>query len=168
MMKLVTTGVVFLLAVSGASVGQATDRRAPAASGPEAFPALTLIYLAAGVRDSGSAENVGVATTFHCSNFSPAIQQIKIQLRQYNGTVSANSTFNVGAADTLTKSTHLTAITEDAPGLAPGVVFNQGSVAISATTPNFTCTAYVADATNGVEIGNLHFQRFNARAGSQE
>ena len=41
------------------------------------FPSLTTIYVGAGVHDSGTADNTGTATAFHCSNVSGGSVQIR-------------------------------------------------------------------------------------------
>ena len=39
-------------------------------AGAVTFPSLTTIYVGSGVRDDGGAANLGLATTFICSNVS--------------------------------------------------------------------------------------------------
>jgi hypothetical protein len=169
MLKVPVIGVAALLIGSIGSAGHAADR-AGSKLGPVplAFPSLTVIYHASGVRDSGGADNAGVATTIHCTNFSAATRQIRYVIRNFNGVIVANAVFNIGASTTQTKSTHGTGITEDLPHLSPGVSINQGAIAIFTTAAHVSCTAYVADAPTGASIGEIHLVRFNSWPGSQE
>ena len=69
--KLVIAAAAFVLslpAVAGAA-DRATVSRNQGAS-PSAFPNLSTIYVASGVRDNGGAINTGVATSFHCTNWT--------------------------------------------------------------------------------------------------
>lgn len=170
MSKIPAIGKAALLIGTMVSVGQAADR--PAQSGApanlRAFPALTVIYKAAGVRDSGSAANAGTATTTHCTNATAVSQQIKYVVRNFNGAVVANAAFTVAALTTRTVSTHGTVLTEDLPFLSPGVAINQGVITIFATAASVICTVQVLDAASGVSIGDLHLVRFNSIADTQE
>jgi len=154
------------LAIFVPAVAAAADR--PGEASARAFPALTNIYVASGVQDSGSAENTGVATTIHCTNWTGAVKQIRFTVKNFNGTTAANLTVNVGPGITVTKSTHGSAITEDLPHLAPGVSISQGSLVIAATAAQVTCTVQVRDAASGVPASDLHLIRFNPWPGSQE
>ncbi|MGH6925622.1 MAG: hypothetical protein ACRED5_17990 [Propylenella sp.] len=167
-MTKIALGVAALLIGSVASAGQAADRANQAVAAPQAFPNLTLIYAMSGVRDSGSADNTGVATTLHCTNFTSSTQQIRFVVRNFNGAVVANLTSNIGALVTVTRSTHGTAMTEDLPHLAPGVLINQGAMTIATTAANFTCTAQTVDAASGLPLDDLHLTRFASWPGSQE
>jgi hypothetical protein len=129
---------------------------------------LALTYVISGVRDDGGAENVGSATTFHCTNTSPVAEQIQFVLRNFNGIIAANITVTVGSANTHTKSTHGTAITEDLPHLSPGVAINQGMMFIFATSQFVFCTAVTVDAANPNVGFALHMVRFQPLSGTQE
>ena len=170
MSKILAIGRAALLIGTMVSVGQAADR--PAQSGApanlRAFPALTVIYKAAGVRDSGSAENAGTATTTHCTNTSGASQRIRYVVRNFNGAVVADAAFTVGAITTRTVSTHGTVLVEDLPFLSPGVAIAQGVITIYATAASVICTIQVLDASTGVSVGDLHLVRFNSIADTQE
>src|SRR5262245_24709355 len=69
---------------------------------------LGLIYAVNGVRDNGAGSNVGVATVFHCTNFSTTSEQIQFVMRHFDGTVFVNTTLVVASASTTTISTHNT------------------------------------------------------------
>lgn len=169
MLKIARVGAAALLVGSIATVGQAADDR-PGRPLPalRAFPALTYIYVISGVQDSGGAENAGVATTIHCTNWTVASQQIRFTVKNFNGATVATQTVGIGGGVTVTKSTHGSAITEDLPHFSPGVAINQGSVAIEATAAQVTCTAQVRDAASAVPASPLHSVRFNPWPNSQE
>ena len=169
MFKIHLLGVAVLLAGTIASTGQEADRPPSSTLGDSrAFPALTKIYEASGVRDSGSAEDTGVATTVFCSNLHPQTQQLRITIRNDSGFVAASQTFEISSFSTLTKSTHGTLLSESLPFLSPGVFIGRGVVLIAATAPQITCTVQVLDAATGVSIGDLHMVRFNPRPNTQE
>jgi hypothetical protein len=144
------------------------EGRAPAVSS-QAFPSLTTIYRGSGVSNTSGANNTGVATSFHCSNFNANTQQVRFLLRDNEGVVVSNQTFNLTANQTFTASTHATAIFFDVELLAEGISIAQGSIVIAATSAAIHCSASIVDAAatspNGVD---LHLVRFNAVAGSQE
>lgn len=156
------------LAILVPAVAAAADRRGQASVSIGAFPALTNIYVASGVQDSGSGDNTGVATTIHCTNWTGATQQIRFTVKNFNSVTAANQTVNVGAGVTVTKSTHGSVITEDLPHLSPGVVISQGSIVIATTAAQVTCTVQVRDAASAVPASTLHLVRFNPWPGGQE
>src|SRR5262249_23756830 len=88
-----------------------------------------IIYRFAGVRDSGSADNAGVATVFHCTNFSNDIQNIRFVTRQSNGNLLQNTFSSVAIFGSVTLSTHRTAAYDENDSLQTGPV-NQGTTAI--------------------------------------
>src|SRR5258708_2957109 len=134
-----------------------------------AFPSLTMIYTVPGVTDSGGASDTGVATTLHCLNIDAAIKQIQVVYRGSNGALVSAHTYNVNPKQDFTVSTHSTVVFGEDTTLATGTGVRSGSFAISATSPNFVCTAMVVDAAATVPNGiALHMMRRNPVAGSQE
>jgi len=97
-----------------------------------------VIYRFPGVLDSGSPET-GVATVFHCTNFSGVTENIRFVTRDDVGTLLTNNSLAINHLQTRTVATHgTTAYT--------GAVFGTGSVnsgttAIAATSINIICTA---------------------------
>jgi hypothetical protein len=162
-------GAAVLLIGLIASAGQAADRPADTEAAPQAFPAPTLIYLVSGIRDTGSAENTGVATVTHCSNWTPNSQRVRYVIKNFNGSAVANSIFTLSADATRTVSTHGTVYVEDLPFLSPGVAINQGRMAIYATHPVVTCSFQIIDAASGSPNGgDLHVVRVNPIPNTQE
>jgi len=126
-----------------------------------------IIYRFPGVRDNGGADNTGVATTFHCTNFSGVPETIRIVVRDFDSTLKANLPFVVIHLATLTMSTHQTTFYSDG-SLSAGVVA-QGTAAIAATSTNIICTAVTLDAASASPDGfALRGIRFNPVPGSQE
>src|SRR5262245_3506833 len=126
-----------------------------------------IIYRFPGVRDNGGADNAGVTTSFHFTNFSGVPETIRIVVRDFDGTLKANVPFVVIHLATLTASTHPTALYSDAT-LATGVVA-QGTAAIAATSTNVICTAVTLDAASATPNGfALRGIRFSPVPGSQE
>lgn len=141
------------------------------AAAPPARTALNdpevIIYRFPGVRDNGGADNAGVATSFHCTNFSGVPENVRIVVRDFDGTLKGNMAFAVTHLSTLTVSTHPTALYSDAQ-LASGNVA-QGTAAIAATSINVICTAVTLDAASASPNGfALRGIRFNPVPGSQE
>jgi hypothetical protein len=128
-----------------------------------------ILYRFPGVRDNGGPNFDGVATSFHCTNFSGVDETLRFVLRNKDGTVWANFAATVPHLLTYTVSTHNTgAFLEDA-FLSPGVLINQGTVAIAATSTSIVCTAMIVDASAANPIGvSLRGIRFNPAPGSQE
>ena len=171
MSKICAVGIAALLVGSLASVGQAADRATqPKAPGfPPAFPGLTLIYAASGVRDSGSAINTGVATSSHCTNWAASTQQVRYVVRNFDSTIVVNTTVNILAKRTHTASTHGTVAFNEDAFLSTGTLIEQGSVVISATSPNVTCSVSVIDASTAAPVGiDLHLVRSNPLPATQE
>jgi hypothetical protein len=139
---------------------------APASAGvndPE-----VLIYRFPGVRDDGGAGNVGVSTTFHCTNFSGATELVRWVTRQSTGALLSNVTFNISHLSSVTASTHSTAAYAKQELLGTGLVV-QGTTAIAATSINIICTAETIDASTAVPIGVARRGiRFSPVPGSQE
>ena len=140
-----------------------------ARAAPEAFPALTLIYRASGLRDNGRATNAGVATSIHCTNLTTTSQQVQYILRDFNGALGANPTFTLASTRTHTSSTHGTVLFNEDAFLSPGRVYEQGLLAILATNPNVICSVHVVDASDSDPNGiDLHLVRYSAAPGTQE
>jgi hypothetical protein len=126
-----------------------------------------IIYRFPGVRDNGGADNTGVTTSFHCTNFSGVPETIRIVVRDFDGTLKANVPFVVIHLATLTASTHSATLYSDAV-LTTGVVA-QGTAAIAATSINVICTAVTLDAASASPNGfALRGIRFSPVPGSQE
>jgi len=151
----------------GAAALLAYSLPAPALAGL-GDPEIT-IYRFSGVRDNGGGENVGVATSFHCTNFSGATENIRFVTRNSDGTIKSNVVLQVPHLNTPTISTHPTnAYIDNGGTLATGAV-TQGTTAIAATSINVICTAMTIDAANPKPDGLvLRAIRFNPVPGSQE
>ena len=140
-----------------------------ARAAPEAFPALTLIYRASGLRDNGRATNAGVATSIHCTNLTTTSQRVQYVLRDFDHTLGASPTFTLAAGRTHTSSTHGTVLFNEDVILSPGQVYQQGLLAILATNPNVICSVHVVDAAAAIPHGiDLHLVRYSAAPGTQE
>ena len=145
----------------------------PIDSGPEGIRAQggteLILYRFPGVRDNTGATNTGVATSFHCTNFSGVTETIRFVLRDQDSTVMANATFDLPHLQTVTASTHGTAAFLEDLFLSPGFSIGQGTMAIAATTTSIICTAMIVDASTASPVGvSLRGVRFNPAPGSQE
>ena len=129
---------------------------------------LKTIYRVSGLRDNGGGAELGVAASFHCTNFSAVPERIKFLIRDDDSTVRANVNFDLTAFRTWTASTHFTGVFAEDASLATGIL-NQGSAIIQSTSPNVHCSAMIVDAAAAVPEGiALHMVRFNPATGSQE
>jgi len=136
---------------------------AAAQSDPE-----VIIYRFAGVTDNGAPDSTGVATSFHCSNFSGVDENIRFVTRDFGGFLRSNIAIAIGHLNTVTVGTHRTAAYAETATLASGGV-SQGTTAIAATSINIICTAETIDASTAVPIGVARRGiRFNPVPGSQE
>src|SRR5262245_21681982 len=127
-----------------------------------------IIYRFTGVRDDGSGTNLGVATVFHCTNFSGVTENIRLVTRNNNTALESNVLIQIGHLATKTAATHFTAAYGEDQDLATGAL-NQGSTAIAATSINIICTAETIDASSAVPIGVARRGiRFSPVPGSQE
>lgn len=143
------------------------EGQAPAAKA-KAFPSLTLIYVATGLRDSGSTENAGDATVIACTNWTSATQRIRYIIRGPLASSIKDVTYEVGASKTFTVSTHNTLFAGEDAFLDTGGVY-QGSLRIFATAALITCSAFVVDADTQIPAGvSLRLVRYNAVSGTQE
>jgi len=126
-----------------------------------------IIYRFPGVFDTGSGVNQGVATSFHCTNFSGVNETIRFVTRSSAGSLLSNAAFTIEHLETFTASTHATHMYAD-DDLNTGFV-TQGTTAIAATSTNVICTAVTLDASSAVPNGfALRGIRFNPAPGSQE
>jgi hypothetical protein len=141
----------------------------PAAADAATTDPEVLIYRFTGVRDNGSNVNMGVATSFHCTNISGVTETIRFVTRGPSGNLLTNVMFDIGHLATLTASTHNTAAyLDDIGSLNTGFV-NQGTTAIAATSINIFCTAETIDASTAAPVGVArHGVRFNPMPGTQE
>ena len=154
---------IHALVVSAAlAIGMAAPASA-ASTDPE-----VIIYRFPGVRDSGGGDNSGVATVFHCTNFSGTGENIRLVTRNTIGVLKTNVSVSLVHLQTKTVSTHNTAAYDEDDFLGTGLV-NQGTTAIAATSTNIICTAMTIDASLTTPIGvALRGIRFSPIPGSQE
>jgi hypothetical protein len=128
------------------------------------------LYLFPGLFDNGGAGQMGVASAFHCSNFSGTLQTVQVVVYNYNGTIVANMSALIDAASTFTFATKDTALYSEDLILNTGAVY-QGLGVILASTPSIVCTAQVlgaSTATHGPTGIDLHGMRFNPFPGTAE
>jgi hypothetical protein len=126
-----------------------------------------IIYRFPGVTDSGGGINTGIATVFHCTNFSGAPENIRFVTRDFSGNLANNSSFSIVHLQSVTVSTHNTNAYIETP-LSTGPI-TQGTTAIAATSINIICTAETIDASNVVPTGIARRGiRFSPVPGSQE
>ena len=167
--RLVATAAALFLSLSAIADGAERLEGQAKKLDQRAFPNLTLIYVASGVRDNGGAAFVGVAASIHCTNWTAGAEQVRFLVRDYDGALVENKTVAIGALDTITASTHDTRAYDDDLFLSPGVVIRQGSVRVFATAAAITCTAQVIDASTVAPLGvDLHLVRHNPWPGTQE
>jgi len=127
-----------------------------------------VIYRFPGVLDDGTAGQTGVATSFHCTNFSGAVENIRIVVRNFDGTLKTNVAFPIGHLATKTASTHSSVLYTEDQVFNTGAL-NQGTAAIAATSVNIICTAVTISASSSQPTGfALRGIRFNPVPGSQE
>jgi hypothetical protein len=140
---------------------------AQAQSGAVTDP-LKIIYKVSGVNDTGDATNVGIATSFICTNFGNVEEKLRFLVREENGNATTKF-LNVGSGETVTASTHFTNVFSEDLTLTPGISIRQGAAAISATSVNVFCSAMIVDAASSSPNGiALHLVRFNPAPGTQE
>jgi hypothetical protein len=130
--------------------------------------ASAIYYFISGVVDDAGGNNVGVATSFPCTNLDRATQTISFVVHQADGTVIGRGSAAVASKHTTTASTHRTSFLSDDVDLDTVAVF-QGYAVISSTSPNLTCSAMIVDASSTVPNGiALHMQRHAPVAKTQE
>jgi len=129
-----------------------------------------IIYRGSGVLDNGGADFSGLATAFHCTNFSGVNENIRFVIRTNLGALVANGGIAVPHLNTLT------VLTKDAALFLSGTrlilktgAVELGTVAIAATSINVTCTAMLFQANTNTPAGiALHMTRFNPIASTEE
>jgi hypothetical protein len=127
-----------------------------------------ILYRFPGVTDSGHGPNQGVATVFHCTNFSGVTETIRFVTRASAGFLLSNIASSIAHLATDTASTHSTFLFGDNVLLNTDGVF-QGTTAIAATSINVICTAMIVDANSPTPVGiALRGIRFNPIPGAQE
>src|SRR5262245_15329916 len=126
-----------------------------------------IIYRFPGVRDDGSGPFAGVATVFHCTNFSGATENMRFVTRDSSAALKSNAAAGAPHLATLTAVTHQVAAYPVFLNLLTGAV--QETTAIAATSTNIICTAETINATTAVPNGVARRGiRFNPVPGSQE
>ena len=127
-----------------------------------------IIYRFPGVRDDGGTAGIGVATVFHCTNFSGVSETLGFVTRIFSSGLRTNKTIVIGHLETLTAVTHPVFAYQLDLDLATTAV-TQGTTAIAATSTNIICTAMTIDAANAKPTGvALRGIRFSPVPGSQE
>ena len=126
-----------------------------------------IIYRFPGVRADGGPDHTGVATVFHCTNFSGVSENVRIVIRDKDGNLFTNSQNGVLHLSTISMSTKNTGA-YSAVNMGTGAV-NSGTAAIAATSINVICTAVTIEASSAFPWGvALRGIRFNPVPGSQE
>ena len=131
---------------------------------------LRTIYVAAGVYDSGDADNVGTATSVHCSNLSGKSATLKVSFYGAGGGLEGASSFSLLNLWSATVSTHDTIFSEN--DVATGLM--QGVLNIQSTESGVFCTAMLVDAAGGPGAADvpegiaLHMVRYNPHPGTVE
>ena len=127
-----------------------------------------IIYRFPGVLDDGGESDAGLATVFHCTNFSGATETVRFVTRNFDGALKSNATYTLDHLATKTASTHNAQAYSENLFLVTGIV-KQGTTAIAATSINIICTAETIDASSSVLIGVARRGiRFSPVPGSQE
>jgi len=128
-----------------------------------------IIYRFPGVFDDGGVANSGVATVFHCTNFSGATENIRLATRDAGGILKQNFALPVSHLSTHSWSTHESLAYPSQTFLNTGLVA-EGTTAIAATSINVVCTAMTIDAasTKPAFAVSLHGIRLSPVPGSQE
>jgi hypothetical protein len=127
-----------------------------------------IIYRFPGVTDNGGPAFTGVATVFHCTNFSGVTETIRFVTRTPGGFLLQNNTVNIGHLATRTAATHDTVAYGEELNLLTGFVA-QGTTAIATTSINIICTAETIDASTAAPVGVARRGiRFSPVPGSQE
>jgi hypothetical protein len=128
-----------------------------------------IIYRFPGVRDDGGVAGVGLATVFHCTNFSGTSETLRFVTRDGNATLKSNVSQGMAHLQTMTAVTHNSAGLPVNVDLATGAV-PAGTTAIAATSTNIVCTAMTFDASGSNPTGGVALRgiRFLPVPGSQE
>ena len=131
------------------------------------FPTLTTIYVGSGVTDNGGGENMGIATTFICTNVSGVTTTIRFLVLSSSGASLGFSTFpSVPHGGTVTLATHATSTFNESQ-LPTGPVA-QGAVNIESLQSGVFCTAFIVDGADAVDMAPLHLVRVNPHPGTVE
>jgi hypothetical protein len=121
---------------------------------------LLLVYVFPGARDNGGGAGTGVATSIHCFSYSGVTEKLQYVALNFDSSLKASLTLNIGSQQTRTASTHDTVLYAEDLILNTGIL-NQGSVGVLSTTPSITCTGQVADASaampNGMTLTAVRF-----------
>ena len=126
-----------------------------------------VIYRFPGVLDNGGAGNTGIATVFHCTNFSGVPESLRIVVRDADGTIRGNFSQPINHLQTVTLATRPVTIYAEV-AFTMGFI-QQGTAAVAATSVNLICTAVTVDAASASPVGfSLRGIRFNPAPGSQE
>jgi len=153
--------IQWIIALAGLAFGLPASAQA-AQTDPE-----VILYRFPGVRDVGGPGNTGVATVFHCTNFSGVTETIRFVPRANDGALLSNTPLAISHLQTLSVSTH--SVSAYVISLAPTGFVAQGTMAIAATSINIICTAETIDASAATPIGVARRGiRFNPVPGSQE
>ena len=110
----------------------------PAAANAATTDPEVILYRFSGVLDNGGGIGAGVATAFHCSNFSGVPETVRIVVRDSNAGQAANTAFGINHLQTKTFTTHAVTLYAQIT-LGTGVVL-QGTAAIAATSTSIVCT----------------------------
>ena len=134
-----------------------------------------IIYRFPGVLDDGGPTNDGVATVFHCTNFSGVVETVRFVTRFGTGNIASNLTVTIPHLGTKSASTHPTFAYTVEANLGTGAVGpgagdpGQGTTAIAATSINVICTAETIYGATAAPVGvSRRGIRFNPVPGSQE
>ncbi|HET6376533.1 MAG TPA: hypothetical protein VFF88_10840 [Methylocella sp.] len=157
------------IVLPGYAADRATQGEAQAVSPQALTYPLQIIYRVSGVRDDGQGPELGVATSFHCTNWSNLPEKLAIAVYNFNGALVRAANFIVNSHHTFTISTHKTNIFSEDAILRPGVDIDQGYAQILSTTTNIYCSAMIVDAASASPAGiELHLLRFNPYPGSTQ
>lgn len=127
---------------------------------------LKVIYRISGVADDGSS-GVGVATSFHCTNFGNVNEKVKFTVRTFDGDTSKVAL--VRAGETITASTKETDLFFENVFLNTGFVEQGGAIIAATATQTIFCSAMLVDPNdNDAEGIALHMVRFNPAPRTQE
>ena len=74
-------------------------------SGPQ-----QVLYIFPGATDDGGSAGAGRATVVHCFSFSPTSETIQYVVRNWDGSIRANTTFAMSQFHTVTAVTHTTRV----------------------------------------------------------
>ena len=155
------TKIQALVVSAAMAIGMATPASA-ATTDPE-----VIIYRFPGVRDDGSGQLAGVATVFHCTNFSGVTENIRFVTRDGSSVIAGNSLQVINHLNTIVVVTHPVAAYGGVTITSGGI--NSGTTAIAATSINIICTAETISASNTVPTGVARRGiRFSPVPGSQE